>query len=193
MIEALNVVYEQKDTRGLIKATVLSIILIVAAVTIGLVGTMAAGLLAFAEGLVGEAGPVVTALLRTTTWLIAGALCCFTLGAMYRFAPDRSDARWQWLSVGAVVGTFLWLAATLLFSVYVANFGNYDATYGSLGAVAVFLMWLFVSAYAVLIGAMINAEAERQTARDSTTGPERPMGSRGATMADTSAALRKRK
>jgi membrane protein len=189
MIEALNVVYEQNDTRGLIKGTLLSILLIAAAVLIGVLGTTAAALLAFAEELVGDAGFVIATLLRIIAWLFAGTLCCFTLGAMYRFAPDRSDARWQWLSVGALVGTVLWLAATLLFGVYVANFGDYDATYGSLGAVAVLLMWLFVSAYAVLIGAMINAEAERQTARDSTTGPELPMGSRGATVADTSAAL----
>jgi membrane protein len=193
MIEALNVVYEQNDTRGLIKGTLVSIVLIGAAVIIGLFGIAAAALLAFTEELLGQAAPAAAPALRILAWLVAGTLCCFTLGAMYRYAPDRSDARWQWLSVGAVIGTILWLAATLLFGVYVANFGDYDTTYGSLGAVAVLLMWLFVSAYAVLIGAMINAEAERQTARDSTTGPELPMGSRGATVADTSAALNERR
>lgn len=102
---------------------------------------------------------------------------------------NRADARWQWLSAGSLVATLLWLAATVGFGFYATRFGDYDATYGSLGAVVVLLMWLYLSAYAVLIGGLVNAESERQTARDSTTGPARPMGERGATMADTSAAL----
>ena len=108
---------------------------------------------------------------------------------MYRFAPDRADARWRWLSYGSVAATLLWLVATIGFGIYAARFGNYNATYGSLGAVVILLMWLFVSAYAILIGGLINAEAERQTAIDSTTGPPRPMGERDAAVADTSAAL----
>jgi membrane protein len=111
------------------------------------------------------------------------------LGAMYRFAPDRADARWQWLSLGSGLATLLWLLTTLGFGLYASWLGDYDATYGSLAAVVVLLMWLYVSAYAVLIGALVNAEVERQTSRDTTTGPEEPMGERGATMADTSAAL----
>lgn len=188
IMESLNVIYEQQNTRGFLRGTIVSAVLIVAAVIIGLTGIAAAALMGFANDFIGG-GTALAPIVRSVIWVIAGALCCFTLGAMYRFAPDRADARWQWLSVGAVVGTILWLIATVMFGIYAANFGNYDVTYGSLGAVAVLLMWLYVSAYAVLIGAMINAEAERQTARDSTTGPELPLGHRGATVADTSAAL----
>lgn len=189
MIEALNVIYEQTNGRGLIRNWLVAMALIVAAVAIALTGLAAAALFAFAEALFASAGPFVAPLSRALAWTTAALLCCLTLGAMYRFAPDRSDARWQWLSLGAAIGTGLWLVATLLFGVYAANFGNYDATYGSLGAVAVLLMWLYVSSYSVLVGALVNAEIERQTADDTTTGPPLPMGRRGARMADVSAAL----
>lgn len=188
IIEALNIIYEEEDHRGFVRTTLISGALVIGAVLIGIAGLTAIAILGYAGQLLGRA-PLVAMVFRALVWLAAAALCCFTLGAMYRFAPNRADARWQWLSVGAVIGTVLWLLATLAFATYVANFGHYDVTYGSLGAVVVLLLWLHLSAYSVLIGAMINAEAERQTARDSTTGPERPMGSRGATVADTSAAL----
>jgi len=189
MIEALNIIYEEENRRGIIRNWLVAMALIIAAVAIALTGLAAAALFAFAETLFSSAGPFVAPLARSLAWITAAFLCCLTLGAMYRFAPDRSDARWHWLSLGAAIGTGLWLVATLLFGVYAANFGNYDATYGSLGAVAVLLMWLYVSAYSVLVGALVNAEVERQTAQDTTTGRALPMGQRGARMADVSAAL----
>src|SRR5690606_20881769 len=103
---------------------------------------------------------------------------------IYRYAPDRERAKWRWVTWGAVTATLLWLAASGLFSLYVSNFGSYNETYGSLGAVIVLLMWLWISAFVVLLGAEIDAETEHQTARDSTTGPEKPMGERGAFVAD---------
>lgn len=189
IITALNVIYEEQDRRGIIRSTLVSAVLIVAAVMVGILGMFAATVLGYAGDLLGDIGPAGETAVRVLTWAVAGVLCCWAIGAMYRFAPDRADARWQWLSVGAVFGTLLWLGATVLFGIYAANFGDYDTTYGSLGAVVVLLMWLYVSAYAVLIGGLINAETERQTARDSTTGPELPIGNRGAVVADTSAAL----
>lgn len=188
LITALNVIYEEDDKRGIIKGTLTAALLIVGAIVIGVVGVLAATMLGYAQTLISAAGPVGVVLIRIVTWIAAGVLCCITIAGMYRFAPDRSDARWTWLSLGSVIATLLWLAATVGFGVYAASFGNYDATYGSLGAVVVLLMWLYVSAYAILLGGLINAETERQTARDTTTGPERPMGKRGAVMADMSAA-----
>ena len=189
LITALNVIYEEQDRRGIVRSTLVSAVLIVAAVMIGILGMFAATVLGYAGDLLGNIGPAAETAVSALTWAVAGILCCWAIGAMYRFAPDRADARWEWLSVGAVFGTLLWLGATVLFGVYAANFGDYDTTYGSLGAVVVLLMWLYVSAYAVLIGGLINAETERQTARDSTTGSPRPIGMRGAVVADTSAAL----
>ncbi|WP_097093317.1 YihY/virulence factor BrkB family protein [Novosphingobium sp. Chol11] len=189
MIGSLNIIYEQEDRRSLIRTALIAAALAAGAVIVGLIGIVAASMLNFAQGLVEGLGTVGAVALQAITWTIAAALCSLALGAMYRFAPDRADARWQWLSLGSGLATLLWLLTTLGFGLYASWLGDYDATYGSLAAVVVLLMWLYVSAYAVLIGALVNAEVERQTSRDTTTGPEEPMGERGATMADTSAAL----
>jgi membrane protein len=113
------------------------------------------------------------------------ALVSVGLAATYRFMPSRREAKWRWISWGGVIATLVWVAASAGFSFYVANFGNYDKTFGSLGAVVILLTWLYLSAYVVLVGACVNAEMERQTARDTTSGPDKPMGQRGAKMADT--------
>ncbi|UXC91486.1 YihY/virulence factor BrkB family protein [Sphingobium sp. RSMS] len=189
MIGSLNIIYEQEDRRSLVRSYLVAAALAGAAVLVGIIGLLAASMLSFTEGLVEGIGPVGASAVQALTWLVAASLCSSAIGGMYRFAPDRADARWQWLSVGSCAATLLWLLATLGFGLYASWFGDYDATYGSLGAVVVLLMWLYVSAYAVLLGGVINAETERQTARDTTTGPEEPMGQRGAAMADTSAAL----
>ena len=107
------------------------------------------------------------------------------LAAIYRYAPDRANPKWQWVSTGAAIAKVLWIAASVGFSIYVSKFGNYDQTYGSLGAVIILLFWFYITSYVILAGGELNAEIERQTARDITTEPERPMGSRSARMADT--------
>ena len=107
------------------------------------------------------------------------------LAVVYRFAPDRANPRWRWVSWGAVVALALWLLGSVGFSWYVDNFGKYNQTYGALAAVIILLLWLFLSSFAVLFGAELDAEIERQTARDTTTGPDRPLGRRDAEVADT--------
>jgi membrane protein len=107
------------------------------------------------------------------------------LAVLYRLGPSRDASQWTWVSWGAVIATVLWLITSILFSVYVSNFGSYNKTYGSLGAVVVFLMWLYLSAYIVLLGAELNSEMEHQTTQDTTSGEEQPMGQRGAQKADT--------
>jgi len=186
---AMNAIYAEEDTRGFFRGTLTSIALIVAAIVIGVVGMLAASMLGYAQTLLGGLGDAGILGLKIATWVTAGIVCCVIIGGIYRFAPDRADARWSWLSLGSVIATASWLGATLGFGAYAASFGNYGATYGSLGAVVVLLMWLYVSAYAILLGGLINAETEHQTACDTTTGPERPIGERGAVMADTSIAL----
>jgi len=110
---------------------------------------------------------------------------------LYRVAPAREDPRWRWVTPGAIVATLLWIAASIGFSYYAANFGSYNKTYGSLAAVAIMLFWFFINAFIVLIGAEINSESEKQTRRDTTTGEEEPLGKRGATAADTVARRRR--
>lgn len=184
IMTALNVVYEQPEQRGLIKTTLIAFVMIIGAVLVGIVGLLAASALALVGRFIDFIGPSGVLLMNLTTWAVAAVLASVGIGAAYRYGPSRHDARWQWLTVGSALATFLWLIATVGFGAYAATLGNYNATYGSLGAVVVLLMWLWVSAYAILLGAVINAETERQTAEDTTTGAPKPLGQRGATVAD---------
>ena len=109
----------------------------------------------------------------------------FALSVLYRVAPDRAAPKFRWVSVGAVTATVLWLVASLGFSLYVSLFSSYGKTYGSLAGVVVLLLWLWITNYVVLLGAEINAEAEQQTGRDTTTGRPLPRGRRGAVKADS--------
>lgn len=107
------------------------------------------------------------------------------MSLIYRYGPSRNTAKWRWITWGSALATVMWVIASFGFSYYLEHFADYNATYGSLGAVIGFLIWTYISIYILLVGAEINAEIEHQTAVDSTTGPPRPMGQRGATMADT--------
>ncbi|MDG2520902.1 YihY/virulence factor BrkB family protein [Caulobacter segnis] len=118
-------------------------------------------------------------------WVAVLALAAFAFAVLYRYAPCRARARWRWVIIGAAFAALFWLAGSLGFSWYVNTMAHYDATYGPLGAVIAFMVWVWFSVMAVLLGAELNAEIEHQTAIDSTTGPERPMGERGAAMADS--------
>jgi len=124
-------------------------------------------------------------LLNVLRWPAMLTVVVLGLAVMYRYGPCREDARWRWLTWGSVAAAILWLIVSMLFSWYASNFGNYNKTYGSLGAVIAFMMWTWLSAVIVLMGGELNAEIEHQTAKDSTTGPPKPLGTRGAKMADT--------
>jgi membrane protein len=112
----------------------------------------------------------------------------FALAVIYRFGPSRETPRWRWITWGSAVAALLWLGVSGLFSWYAGNFGKFNETYGSLGAVIGFMTWLWISAIVILIGAELDAEMEHQTARDTTTGSPKPMGARGARVADTGGA-----
>jgi membrane protein len=107
------------------------------------------------------------------------------LAVVYRFAPSRTAPQWRWLSVGSIFATATWLAGSALLSFYLSNYANYDATYGSLGAAIGLMVWMWMSAIVVLLGAELNSEIEHQTAADSTEGGDKPIGARGAWVADT--------
>ncbi len=180
---ALNVAYDEDEARGLFALNLLAFgltLFLVLVLVVAIVATVAVPivikLLSF-----GTVPEVLTAWLR---WPLLALVGLLALAILYRYGPSRRAARWRWLPAGSVVAGVLWLAASGLFSFYVANFAAYNATYGSLGAVIVLLLWLYLSAAAVILGACINAEAERQTGRDSTVGETRPRGERGAEVAD---------
>lgn len=184
LIQAMNIVYEENETRGYIKLQAIAI-----GLTLGAIVVMALAVLviAAAPGFLQMLGlsAVAAYAVAIGRWVLLLAVAFFGLSVLYRFGPDRQRAKWRWASWGAVFATVGWLAASFLFSFYLSSFGNYNKTYGSLGAVAVLLMWLYISSFVVLVGGELNAETEHQTAEDTTTGPPEPIGQRGAQMADS--------
>ena len=184
MMEALNVAYNETEKRGFFKRMALSLGLTLAVVLIGLVAVASVVLLPAVLDLLGL-GSVLEGIVYWARWPIVAVVFWFGLLVMYRYGPSRDHPKWSWVSVGGIVVTVLWLAGSVLFSWYVENFGNYNKTYGSMGAVVILLMWLLISAYMVLIGAEINAEMERQTRQDTTVDEPQPLGRRGAYAADT--------
>lgn len=118
------------------------------------------------------------------TWPIMLLLFNFSLSALYRYAPHRRSAQWRWVTPGSILATVLWIAASYGFSIYLSEFASYNKTYGSVGGIIILLMWLYLSAYIILIGAEVNAAMELQTTADSTIGEEKPMGQRNAVVAD---------
>jgi membrane protein len=163
IITALNVVYNVDETRGFVRTTLVAVALTLGAVFALLTAILGISVLASIEHLLPSSAPALHAVLKILFWIAAAAVISLLIALIYRHAPDRPKAKWQWLSPGAIVATLLWVAATLGFGFYVANVGNYNATYGSLGAIVVFLTWLYLTAYILLMGGELNAELEKQT------------------------------
>ncbi len=184
IIMALNIAYNEREQRGFLRLNLISFLLTLAAVVfvVVMLGTVVVIPATTALLNVGEPLASLVSLLR---WPVLLAAVLVALAALYHFAPSRSAARWSWVSWGAVLATGLWLLVSVGFSIYVENFGNYNKVYGSLGALVVLLMWFYISAYALLLGAELNAEMEHQTRVDTTVGEPRPMGERDAYVADT--------
>lgn len=185
IVTAMNIAYDEEETRGFWKTTLLTLLMTFGAILVGIVAILAISALGGVEHLLPGLPGFVHTLIKIGTWIVAAAAMAAAVAAVYRYAPARENAKWVWLSAGSLVATVLILAATLGFGFYVANFGDYNATYGSLGAVIVLLTWLNLSAYILLFGAELNAELEHQTREDTTEGASRPEGQRGAEMADT--------
>jgi membrane protein len=184
LFQALSIVYDEKEERSFFRMNGQSLLmtiglLVAAIVAIFLIAVFPAVIGALG---LGAAAGTITTLAR---WPVLIGLVLLAFAALYKFAPDRDQPKWRWASPGALLATGLWLVASIGFSIYAQNFGSYNKTYGVLGAVVVLMLWLFISVYVVLIGGEVNAEMEHQTARDTTRGEERPMGQRGAHVADT--------
>jgi membrane protein len=184
MMDALNVVYDEKEKRGFIRLNLVSLAFTIAAIMSVLLAIGAVVVLPLVLGYVGLAsmGSLLLSILR---WPALLALIILGLAVLYRFGPSRREPRWEWLTVGSVLAAITWLISSGLLSWYLSSFANYDATYGSLGAAIGLMMWMWVSSIVILLGAELNSEIEHQTARDSTVYGEKPLGARGAAMADT--------
>jgi membrane protein len=184
LMDALNVVYDEKEKRGFVWLNLISLSLTLAAIVSLLFAIAAVVVLPLLLNYIGLGG-MSEMLLQVLRWPALLVLVITGLTVLYRFGPSRTKPRWEWLSVGTVLAAAAWLVASALLSWYLANFANYDATYGSLGAAIGFMMWLWITSIVILFGAELNSEIEHQTAQDSTTGHEKPIGQRGAAMADT--------
>ncbi len=185
IITALNIAYDEEETRGFVALNLLALAITVGALVLALLAIVSVTALAALETLFPAAPGGLLVLGKILSYVVMAGVGAAATATLYHFAPNRDGAKWRWLTPGSVLAAVSWLIMTLGFGFYVANFGSYDATYGSLGAAIVLLTWLYLSAYVLLLGAEFNCELERQTVRDTTTGPEKPMGQRGAYAADT--------
>lgn len=184
LIEGLNIIYDEDEQRGFVKLNLVAFILTLALVFI-VIGTL--GLLVAWPALVGAFGfsSFVQTLIEWLRWPLLAVVAVLGMAILYRYAPSRDRPKWRWVSWGAVIATVLWVAGSIGLSIYMSYFGNYNETYGTLGAAIVLLTWFWLSAFVVLMGAELDSEIEHQTARDSTVGGREPMGQRGAHVADT--------
>jgi membrane protein len=185
LMTAINTAYDETEKRNPIKKRLLALALTLGAIVF----------IALMLGLVAVVPPLLTAvfgdnlamtlLLQAVRWILLVVLVAVALAILYRVAPERDAPKMRWVSVGALAATVLWLLASIGFSIYVATFGNYAKTYGVFAGIIVLLFWLWITSYAILLGAEINAEAEQQTAADTTKGEAEPIGRRGAVKADS--------
>lgn len=183
IITALNVAYEEEEKRGFLLVNLLSLAMTAVAVLVAILALGAITALGHLENLIPHAPDAVLLLGKIGAYLLLTLAGAAAAAALYRYGPSRQRAQWVWLTPGSVVAALLWLVLTIGFGIYVANFSNYNATYGSLGAVVVTLTWLYLSSYILLFGAELNSEFEHQTAQD-TTMAQAPLGQRGAWAAD---------
>jgi membrane protein len=184
IFDALNIIYDENEKRGLVRLNLMSLFFTVCAIAgVGLAIALVVvfPLLLATFGVTSFDHPFV----RYLRWPVLFVLIILGLSVLYRYGPSRQRVKWRWISVGSVFAAVVWLAVSSLFSWYLGNFANYNATYGALGAVVGLMMWMWLSTIVVLVGAELNSEIEHQTAHDSTVGPDKPLGSRGAVMADT--------
>ncbi len=184
IFDALNIIYDEQERRGLVRLNLISLFFTICgigAVLLAVSAVVVFPLLLAAFGLATMDEPIIGYL----RWPAMGVLIVIGLAVLYRYGPSRRPAKWRWINVGSIFAASAWLVVSSLFSWYLGNFANYNATYGSLGAVVGLMMWMWLSAIVVLVGAELNSEIEHQTSHNSTIGPEKPLGIRGAVMADT--------
>lgn len=184
IFDALNVAYGEQEKRNIVVLNLWSLCFTFGALVFLALVMSVIVLIPVVLSFVGL-GAMTEWVMWAGRWPALLLLTIVALTVLYRYGPSRRRARWAWLSPGAIFGALGWLALSMLFSWYVSHFGSYNETYGSLGAVIGFMTWMWLSAIVILVGAEISAETEHQTARDSTDGPPRPLGQRGARMADS--------
>ena len=183
LVQGLNIVYEEHEKRGFVIRNIQILILTLLLILGFLIGIAAIVVLPAVLHYVtlGNVGEILIGVLR---WVLLIAMTMFGLAIIFRYGPSRSNAKWRWVSPGAVLGCLFWIIASVAFTFYVTRFSTYNESFGAIGGVIVLTLWLWISAFVIMLGAELNAEIEAQTKKDSTAGPPEPMGKRGAFKAD---------
>jgi membrane protein len=184
VVTALNIAYEEKEKRSLLRFYLIAVAMTIGALVVALMALAATAALAYLQHLVPRAPGELVIAGKVLGYVVLALFAAGIASILYRFGPSREDARWKWITPGSTFAAVTWLLLTWAFGIYVSRFTNYHATYGSLGAVVALLTWMYLSAYAFIVGAELNSEIEHQTAIDSTTGSPKIMGERGAWAAD---------
>jgi membrane protein len=184
LFDGLNAVYGEGEKRGFIKLNAVSLAFTFGAILLGICFLFVVGVVPAILSFL-RLDAWADLLIRLGRWPVMLFAVAAALGLIYRYGPSREPAKLRWLSWGAGLAAISWIAMSIGFSIYLQNFADYNATYGSLGAVIGFMVWTWLSVAIMLLGGELNAEMEHQTARDTTTKPKKPMGKRGAKMADT--------
>lgn len=173
IITGLNIVYDIEETRSFIWQTATALVITLGLILVFMVASLAISLMSMIESLLPDLGGVGHTALKIAFWIGSAAAVSAVIAMIYAHAPSRDDPKWVWLTPGSIIATIIWVAATFAFSFYVSNFGNYNATYGALGAVIVFLTWLYLSSYILLLGAELNQVLERRAGHDEQIGQEK--------------------
>ena len=169
IVTALNITYDEEEKRGFVRLNLLALAITLGAVVVAILVVVAIAALGYLEDLFPNAPAILLGAGKTLSYLLVALAGAAGAATLYRYAPNRDAAQWVWLTPGSLVAAILWLILTIGFGIYVSQFGNYNATYGSLGTVVVMLTWLYLSSYVLLLGAELNSELEQQTAQDTTT------------------------
>jgi membrane protein len=179
----ITIAYGEQEKRNFLKVNALTLFFTLLGVIVAIISMILVVVLPAAIGAL-DIPSNLTMVISWLRWILLAGILALFLAAMYRFAPDRTNPRWSWVSWGSTIATVLWIAGSVAFSFYVSHFGNYNATYGSLAAVVILLFWFYLTSFMILLGAEINSELEMQSKKDTTAGNEKPMGKRGAHSAD---------
>ena len=183
LFDALNVVYHEKEKRSFVRRTLVTLAFTFSGILFVILAMSAIVVVPIVLNYLGL-GSLGATLIAAARWPLLLVVLAVFLSVVYRFGPSREHARWKWVSWGSAFATVMWILASVGFSYYVANFGSYNKTYGSLGAAIGFMTWIWISSIIVLLGGELNAELEQQTNKDTTTGAPMPIGDRGAYKAD---------
>ena len=184
LFDTLNIVYDEKEKRGFLKLNAISLAFTLATILFVLTALGAVVVLPAVLNYLWLSN-FADLFFRIARWPAMFLVVALGLACIYRFGASRAAPRWRWITWGSVMAAIIWLGASAVFSWYAANFGKFNETYGSLGGAIGFMTWLWISSIVILIAAELDAEMEHQTARDTTTGSPKPLGVRGAYMADT--------